>query len=223
LRISNSLATMLGGRIEIESVPEQGTTATAIIAAAGTSAAGAPVMLEPGDARREFLQALEGDDSVTDAVPSAPPSREAAMRTLDSGVGGDLVGIRILLAEDGPDNQRLVRFHLERAGAEVLVVENGALAIDAVLAADRSGRAISLVLMDMQMPVLDGYAATRRLRALGQAVPVIALTAHAMDGDREKCLAAGCDDYLTKPVDRRLLVERCREWAADGSGERSAA
>ena len=220
LRISNSLATMLGGRIELESEPGQGTTASAIIAATPVQAeASRSPRLEPENALRDFALGLEGREP---AAPDVAPVRQKKAAA-DPGAAEALAGVRILLAEDGPDNQRLVRFHLERAGASVTVVDNGSLAIDAVLAAVESGERFSIVLMDMQMPVLDGYAATERLRGLGQPVPVIALTAHAMDGDREKCLAAGCNDYLTKPVDRRLLVERCREWAGSGAAGRAAA
>ncbi|MBN2448047.1 MAG: response regulator, partial [Phycisphaerae bacterium] len=92
-------------------------------------------------------------------------------------------------------------------GAEVAVVENGRLAIEAALAAYDTGRPFDVVLMDMQMPEIDGLQATRILRAKGYARPIIALTAHAMSGSREKCLDAGCDDFATKPIQRAVLLE----------------
>ncbi len=113
---------------------------------------------------------------------------------------------RILLCEDGPDNQRLISLLLQRAGAEVTVAENGQVGCDLVATAAAKGRPFDLVLMDMQMPVLDGYDAVRRLRAAGVDTPVVALTAHAMKGDRERCIQAGCDDYLAKPINRDVLL-----------------
>jgi len=135
-----------------------------------------------------------------------------------------LGGTRILLAEDGLDNKRLVSFLLEKAGAEVTQVENGRVAVDRVVDAARTPDRYDLVLLDMQMPELDGYGAARELRENGHGVPIIALTAHAMAGDRENCLEAGCDDYLSKPVKRADLIEMCRRWlrSSDEHSHRAA-
>jgi signal transduction histidine kinase/ActR/RegA family two-component response regulator len=116
-------------------------------------------------------------------------------------------GARILLAEDGPDNQRLIRALLRPAQVELVVVENGVQAVDQALAALDSGTPFDMVLMDMQMPAMDGYEATRRLRSQAYDGPIVALTAHAMSTDRGRCLEAGCDDYLSKPVDRAALFD----------------
>jgi PAS domain S-box-containing protein len=110
---------------------------------------------------------------------------------------------RILVAEDSIDTQRLVAFLLRRAGAEVHLVSTGRAALEAAHHGE-----YDLILMDMQMPELDGYTAAAELRRRGISVPILAITAHAMAGDRERCLAAGCTDYLTKPLDRRQLVAR---------------
>ena len=119
---------------------------------------------------------------------------------------------RVLLAEDGADNRRLIVFHLERAGADVTVVANGQLALGAIEAAHAAGEPYDLIVTDMQMPVMDGYTLARTLRARRSTIPVIALTAHAMAEDRQRCLDAGCDDYTTKPVDTLRLVEACARW-----------
>ncbi|HJZ85763.1 MAG TPA: ATP-binding protein [Polyangia bacterium] len=125
---------------------------------------------------------------------------------------------RILLAEDGADNQILITTHLRKAGAQVTIAENGRIAVEEAMNALHAGQPFGVILMDMQMPELDGYGATAKLRAKGYKGTIIALTAHAMAGDRERCINAGCDDYLTKPINRGLLlstVQRALQ-AADG-------
>ncbi len=117
---------------------------------------------------------------------------------------------RVLVAEDNPVNQEVIRAMLCIAGAEVLLVENGEIAVQTL----RQGE-FDVVLMDCQMPVMDGYEAAREIRheeAPGRHIPIIALTANAFSEDRERCLAAGMDDYLKKPVNRDLLVQTVARW-----------
>ena len=193
LRISNSLAEMLGGGITIESTPDKGSTFTLIIQ---TDPLDGVPLIDP--------KQIESED--TRNSNSSPTNQSPAAET-------KLEGCRILLAEDGPDNQRLIRFHLEKAGAHVTVCDNGRIAAETI--ENLESHAIPhVVLMDMQMPELDGYGATRRLRNNGHTLPIIALTAHAMEGDKKKCLDAGCDDYLTKPIDKAKLIETCAKWAS---------
>ena len=131
-------------------------------------------------------------------LEAAEPGESAAAESLDPERGGP--GLRVLLTEDHPVNQRLVSLVLRRAGHVVDVAEDGAAALERVFADD-----FDLVLMDVHMPVMDGIEATRRIRErereqARRPVPIVALTASAMASDREACLTAGVDDYLTKPI-----------------------
>jgi PAS domain S-box-containing protein len=118
-----------------------------------------------------------------------------------------LIG-RILVAEDGIDNQRLVRLYLEAAGVQVETAANGRIAIETLVSAANAGKPFDAVLMDMQMPELDGYGATAQLRKAGYTeIPIIAFTAHALATERETCIRAGCTDYVTKPIDRANLLQ----------------
>ena len=117
----------------------------------------------------------------------------------------------MLLAEDSPDNQVLISRILQRGGAEIELVENGELALNRIL---EQPAAYDAVLMDMQMPVMDGYTAVAKLRDAGWSGTVIALTANTMKGDAQKCLEAGCNDYSTKPIDRPHLFGLLRKYIA---------
>ncbi len=129
---------------------------------------------------------------------------------------------RVLLAEDGVDNQRLISFHLRKAGAEVEIAPNGLVALEMLRAAEASGRPFELLVTDMQMPEMDGYSLASRLREEGSQIPIIALTAHAMAEDRARCMQAGCNDYATKPIDKKQLLGTCAHWL-DTRAQRNAA
>jgi CheY-like chemotaxis protein/HPt (histidine-containing phosphotransfer) domain-containing protein len=113
---------------------------------------------------------------------------------------------RILLVDDGDMNRKLVGLVLRRVGVEVIDAENGKIGVEKA-----TREPFDLILMDMQMPVMDGYTAARCLRQQGLTTPIIALTAHAMKGDEENCRAAGCSGYLAKPIDIDRLVNVVRE------------
>ncbi len=158
-------------------------------------------------------------DTVADLVTSAPDEPALSSRCdANDSMTGALAGVRILVAEDGPDNQRLILHHLRKAGADTTLVDNGLKAVNATLDANSLGMAFDVVLLDIQMPIMDGYEAVRCLRDQSYRGPIIALTAHAMADDRQICLSAGCSDYLTKPLNRAELVNVIRRYVKAEAG-----
>jgi CheY-like chemotaxis protein len=123
--------------------------------------------------------------------------------------------MRILYVEDNDDNVYIVKKRLTRAGFTILVASDGEQGV-AVATAERP----DLILMDLSLPVIDGWEATRRLKAASETrhIPVIALTAHAMTGDREKALEAGCDDFDTKPVQMARLLGKIQALLPQATG-----
>ena len=176
LAICKRLATILEGKLDVESLGR-----------------GSSFVLEIDAGPLEGV-AMISDFREAGLVVEPVPAPQAQMRG------------RVLLAEDGPDNQLLLATHLRKGGLDVTLAENGRIAVERALAALEKGESFDVILMDMQMPEMDGYDATGFLREQGYKRPIIALTAHAMAGDREQCIAAGCDEYLTKPVTRAKLL-----------------
>jgi signal transduction histidine kinase/ActR/RegA family two-component response regulator len=181
LSISSRLVALMGGSIAVESEPGLGSTFRVRLPA---GARGADTTVMPAS------QSTPDEQAAVAQVVTAPQSAAA------------LQGVRVLLAEDSPDMQRLLTMFLRRAGLDVTLAANGRIAIERATA-----EVFDVILMDMQMPEVDGYCAAADLRRRGISVPIIAVTAHAMAGDRERCLAAGCSDYLPKPIDAARLVQ----------------
>jgi len=193
LRLSNVFAQKLGGCMTIESELGKGSTFTVSVRVRSTDTG---LMNRPSP--------------IVAGVNAEVSERSKPHRLPTEG----LKGLRLLLVEDGLDNQKLLSYILQKAGAEVQLAQNGREAVEIFEALDVPSRpGFDLVLMDMQMPEIDGYAATGMLRDLGFKGPILALTAHAMEGDRQRCIRAGCQDYLPKPVSSRVLVEACQKWA----------
>jgi PAS domain S-box-containing protein len=209
-------------------IVEDGTRAAAAIS--GLSADGGratPILFrhaamaqEPSDGLRDSLgsavEVITGIKSahiaraVSPALGLLPDLSLDPARTAPQTTGSHFVTARILVVEDNRTNQRVAQKMLEGLGYTADLQGNGQLGVDA-----HAARPYDLVLMDCQMPVMDGYEASRAIRALtGEArtVPIIALTANALEGDRERCLAAGMDDYLTKPLKRERLRTALEQW-----------
>jgi PAS domain S-box-containing protein len=194
LAICKRIARRLGGDVAVQSAPGAGSTFTLSI----------PV------ARAEDVDASRRPEE------SPKPTASAAARTAPPRLQA-----RILLADDNQANQKLISLRLCQAGAEVVTAGNGKEALDRTSEAALEGRPFDAVIMDMQMPVLDGYEAVRELRARGFTEPILAVTAYAMSEDREECIGAGCDDHLSKPIQwDRFLAKLTRLLAAKDSAAR---
>ncbi len=167
--------------------------------------------LAPEDVRRLLVDLLTVTKSDTPDLKRPAPQA----------TGADGTGQRVLLAEDNPVNVLVAKRLLERNGFDVTAVGNGRLAVEAI-----EGHEFDVVLMDVQMPEMDGLQATAAIRAyeegIGRRTPIVALTAHAMQGDEERCLAAGMDAYATKPIDAELLLNAIARVTGVRADRRSA-
>ncbi len=201
LSISRSLVEALEGSLDVRSEEGRGSVFRILLAQQFSR--------EP--AWVEKFELLPSDEEVRKpTVSSTPPAKP-------------LRGLRILLAEDGFDNQRLFNLILTKAGANVVLASNGEEALKKALRRLKAEKPFDLILMDVQMPIRDGYSATRELRRRHYTAPIVALTAHAMAEEKNKCLEAGCDDYATKPIFREALIKtilkNCRRKPKDEGQE----
>ena len=193
LAISQRLAGMLGGSITVKSKLKSGSTFTLSL------------NVDTDDSGKMI------DDAAFNQVRSNAELPAVASQKISG---------RIMIVDDRREVRFIAQHLLEDAGAEVMTAEDGQKCIEAVCEANESGDKIDLIVMDMQMPVLDGYGATQKLREMNYHNPIIALTAHAMEGDREACLEAGCTDYVTKPLDKATFLNVISAYlkdAGDGS------
>ena len=184
LYISKQLIEKLGGKIHIESIPELGTKCIFSIKT-GT---------------------VDENELLTNEPTHHPGTVSRITKPMVATF--DLSG-NLLVVDDSPDNQKLIRLLLDDFSVQVTSADNGKVAVELALAND-----YDLVLMDMQMPVLDGIEATNMLRAAGYRTPIIALTANAMDEDKKRYKHAGCDDFLSKPIDRQTFFSVLRHYLA---------
>ncbi|MEO2028900.1 MAG: response regulator [Fuerstiella sp.] len=193
LAISKRFTEMLGGGLSVLSTPGHGSTFT--------------VDVSTGPLQGVKMIDCSFSTEASDGTAAKPDMKDVRL------------DCRLLLAEDGLDNQRLISHVLRKAGADVTIADNGQIAVELAMAALIEAAPFDVILMDMQMPVMDGYTATTRLRESGYTRPIIALTAHAMSHDKKRCLDAGCDDYATKPINRAALISMVAQCASQQPSE----
>jgi CheY-like chemotaxis protein len=158
---------------------------------------------------QDTLQELFGRRSAKDAQSGLDQAKEAIK---------DVIGARILLVEDNDMNQLVASRILGNAGFSVTIAGNGAAGVDMV----KNEEPFDLVLMDIQMPVMDGFTATRQIRELGfKDLPIVAMTAHAMSSDRELSLKAGMNDHINKPINVQELFLTLAKWIQPKTGDKS--
>ena len=193
LAVARQAAEMLNGNISVKSQPGLGSTFTFTF---------------PGQIAEPPPQESSTESTVVQNTATLPivKSTRSDIRPASEGEH-PLASCRILVVDDTKANQIVIVNQLEELGATTETAENGQIGIDKITEAETRGEPFDIILMDMQMPVLDGYAATRHLRAYGYFKPIIAVTAHALPEDRERTLEAGCDEYITKPVDFLRLTK----------------
>lgn len=177
LVITRRLARMLGGEIHVESELGNGSTFTVTVATGDLD----NIPLVEGQTKRVLVSRAESDNPQLDCS--------------------------VLVVDDRREVLFLAERFIAEAGGSVTTAVDGQQALDVVAAAADEGKTFDIILMDMEMPVLDGFRATEKLRQSGFQGPIVALTAHAFGGYAEKCRASGCDDYITKPISRALLIE----------------
>ena len=173
LSIAQQLARMLGAEIQVQSQVGVGSTFSLVL---------------PLGAAQDLTLRSVSTPAPAEPFRRGPPTPQT------------LQGLRVLLIEDGEENQELVSILLAEQGAYVTCADNGLIGVELVMASLAADQPFDAILMDMLMPVMDGYTATAELRRQGVTTPIIALTAHAMSDDRQRCLAAGCNDYVSKPI-----------------------
>ncbi len=207
LAISRQLVEMLGGDLTVESVVEEGSRFAFVLTfpVVDWTPSGATV-----DARSRTASSDASDTPAPDPAPGETEAATVATEAAPDDDGEPAAG-RLLVVEDNPINQEVACELLSSLGYEVVMADDGAKAVDAVMTSEHDA-----ILMDCQMPGMDGYEATARIRSfeetLGRRTPIIAMTASAMVGDRQRCLAAGMDDYIAKPVSVTILTETLDRW-----------